>query len=219
MLLQPKIIADNRERNMQIIDRLSELGTQLTFAQLPVGDYVLSDRICIERKSVNDLENSIMNSRLFEQLDRLKKSFQKPMLLVEGDSSEFRLSSSVILGTAVAVYTDYDIPILWSEGGEESADILYYIARREQQQKEREPRAVGVKKAYTLRQWQLLILESVPGVGPKLAARLLSEFKSIRNVVNANIEMLQKTDKIGKKKAETIYKVLNEDYDGEDKII
>ncbi|MDE1825054.1 MAG: hypothetical protein KGH61_02725 [Candidatus Micrarchaeota archaeon] len=206
----PKIIIDNRERNLDIIQGLEESGAMLTFAQLPVGDYILSNRICIERKTTSDLEGSIINARLFDQLERLKASFEKPMVIIEGNG--FRLGSNVILGTALKVYIDYGIPILWSNDAMETADILAAISRREQEHKQHEPRISGLKKAHSEGEWQLLILSSIPGVGLKLARNLLGRFKSIRGIVTADIKELTETDKIGEKKAQRIYQILNAEY-------
>ena len=211
---EAKIIVDNRERNLSIIEGLQNSQIDLNFAQLPVGDYILSDRVCVERKTSTDLEGSIVNGRLFDQLERLKASFEKPMLLIEGEGTDFRLAGNVILGTALKVYLDYGIQVLWSTDAIETADILASISKREQSHKNREPKLVGFKKAYTEDQWQLLILSSIPGVGIKLAKNMLAHFKSIRNIVNANVEDLEEIEKIGGKKAARIYKVLNTEYQG-----
>ncbi|MFP3279069.1 MAG: ERCC4 domain-containing protein, partial [Candidatus Micrarchaeota archaeon] len=61
-----------------------------------------SDRVCVERKRINDFENSIMNGRLFDQIERLHASFPKPIVILEGDGSEYRLGSNVITGTIKA---------------------------------------------------------------------------------------------------------------------
>ncbi|MEM3279828.1 MAG: ERCC4 domain-containing protein [Candidatus Micrarchaeaceae archaeon] len=209
-----KIIIDNRERNFEMLDALSNRDVAIEVAQLPVGDYIVSDRTCIERKSASDFESSIMNARIFDQLERMKKSFSKPILLIEL-SGGFRLSKNVILGAILKAYLDYGVQVIVSEGPAETAEIIEAIARREQNSRSREPRLVGTKKAYTTLQWQLLILESVQGVGPKLAKELLKKFKSIRNVANASIEELESVDKIGPKKAETIHSILNTEYDAE----
>ena len=210
-MLQPaKIIIDNRERNLDIIQSLEESGANLTFAQLPVGDYILSDRVCVERKTTTDLEGSIINARLFDQLERLKASFEKPIVIIEGNG--FRLGSNVILGTALKVYIDYGIPILWSGGAMETADILAAISRREQEHNAHEPRIMGLKKAHSEDEWQLLIVSSIPGVGMKLARNLLDHFKSVRGITAADINELMKIDKIGKKKAQRIYQILNAQY-------
>jgi Fanconi anemia group M protein len=209
-----KILVDNRERNFMLIEKLNELGAELEFHNLPVGDYILSDRVCVERKRINDFENSIMNGRLFDQIERLRASFPKPIVILEGDGSEYRLGSNVITGTIISLYTDYDAQVILSANEDETAEILYTIAKREQEKKEREPRLIGTKRAFTNEEWQRLILSSIPGVGPKLAYELLKEFKSIKNVVNASVDELMKVDKIGKKKASRIHEILNFEYKG-----
>ncbi|MGC8710448.1 MAG: ERCC4 domain-containing protein [Candidatus Micrarchaeia archaeon] len=206
-----KIIVDSRERNMELVEGLESQDVELEFATLPAGDYILSDRVCIERKTVSDFESSIMNARLFEQLERLKGSFQKPMLIIEGDKGDMKLSNNVILGATLKVYIDYGIQVLYSSYPGETAELLAFIARREQEHKDHEPRLVGIKKAYTEKQWQLLILGSIPGIGPKLAMALLHKFKSIKGVMNASIDDLVEVDKIGKKKAARVYQIINEE--------
>ena len=206
-----KVIIDNRERNPDIIESLENFNVNLEFATVPVGDYIVSDRICIERKTYSDFASSIMNSRIFEQADRLKKSFEKPMLLIENDGEGFRLSKNVIIGAIMKMYTEYGLQVLFSESPEESALMISKIAEREQEGKKHEPRLVGLKKAYTDYEWQLLILSSIPGVGTKIAKDMLAEFGSIRLVANADVKDLMKVDKIGKKKAQRIYDVLNAD--------
>ncbi|MGC8628659.1 MAG: ERCC4 domain-containing protein [Candidatus Micrarchaeia archaeon] len=207
-----KILVDNRERNLELLERLSDLGIEMSFAQLPVGDYIISDRICLERKSMRDLESSIMNSRLFDQLERLSESFPKPMLIIEGDESEFMLNDRVLLGTILSAYLDYGVQVLRSASAEESAEIIAGIAKHEQKHSEHEPRIVGIKRAYSISEWQVLVLSSIPGVGSKLANSLMKHFKTIRNVALASTEELMQVDKIGKKKAELIQRVLNEEF-------
>ena len=209
-----KVIVDNRERNLGILERLSEAGMSLDFAQLPVGDYIVSDRICVERKTVEDFENSIIDNRLFDQMERLKASFEKPILIIEGEESCHRLDDNVITGAILKLYTDYNVQMLRSDGPAGTADMLSRFAQREQSGEKRLPRVMGIKKAYSTRQWQMLILGAVPGIGPSLAGRLLSHFGTVRNVANADVDSLTEIDKIGSKKAERIYDILNARFDG-----
>jgi Fanconi anemia group M protein len=203
-----EIIIDDRERNEEIVNGLEQHNVSVRFAQLPVGDYIISDRICVERKTVSDFSNSVMDLRLFDQIERLSRSFQKPILIIEGDE-EISITKNAMIGAMLKVCIDSNVQILRSESGEETAYMLSRLAEREQIVDDREPRILGFKKAYTNRQWQLLILSSIPGVGPKLAKDLLAKFKTIRNVVDANIEDLISVDKIGKIKASRIHKILN----------
>lgn len=211
---KPKIIVDNRERNLDIITGLQSHGTDLAFAQIPVGDYIISDRICIERKTVSDFENSIINSRLFDQAARLHAAFPKPILLIEGDETGSRLSKNVTLGTITRLYVDYNIQLIRTESASDTAYTVYRLAEHEQEDKERLPRIVGLKKAYTTYQWQLLILSSIPGIGAKLAQKLIAHFKTIKGVMSADVEELMEVEKIGEKKAERIYGILNAEFEG-----
>ncbi|MGC8547811.1 MAG: ERCC4 domain-containing protein [Candidatus Micrarchaeia archaeon] len=207
-----KILVDNRERNLELLEKLSDLGFEIEFAQLPLADYIVSDRIGIERKTMHDFASSIINSRLFDQLERLSSGFAKPILIVEGDDSEFLLNSKVLLGAMVSVYLDYGVQVMRSSGPEQTAEIIAKIAEHEQKEKAREPVSVGIKRAYTISEWQILVLSSIPGIGKKLARSLITHFKTVRGVATASIDELMQVEKIGKKKAELVHRVLNEEF-------
>lgn len=210
---QLKLIVDKRERNIALIDALYSAGASLSFAQLPVGDYIISDRICVERKTASDFENSIIDGRLFEQTSRLDASFIKPLLILEGGDAAFRLSKNIILGAMLKLYSEYNIQLIQSSDPIETSAILLKLAEREQVVDGKMPRIAGVKKAYTTFQWQTMMLGSLPGIGPNLALRLLSNFKTLKNIANADINSLMKVDKIGKKKASRIYGILNAEFE------
>ena len=190
-----KIIVDNRERNANLLESLTSENVELSFAQLPVGDYVLSDRICIERKTTRDFENSIINSRLFDQINRLSISCPKPVLIIEGDESEFTLNPNVITGTLAAIYADYNIQVIRSHDTSETASILEKIAKREQNDEKRNPVIVGRKRAYSVSEWQMLSLSAMPGVGPKLARLLLNHFHTLNGISNASVKDLKNVNK------------------------
>ena len=206
-----KIIVDKRERNLEILEGLAGSGIMLNFAQLPVGDYILSDRMCVERKTVSDFESSIINARLFDQLERLDRTFAKPMLLLEGEESDFVMNPNAVLGAIISIYGDYNVQVIRSRCAAETVSTLARLAEREQDVR-REPRMLGQKRAYSKSQWQLLILGSIPGIGPKLAKSLISHFRTIRNVVSAEPDELMEVNKIGEKKAEKIYEILNAEF-------
>jgi Fanconi anemia group M protein len=209
------VIVDNRERNINIISSLEEKEVELAFAQLPVGDYIISDRICIERKTVADFESSIIDSRLFEQMSRLSASFKKPIMLLEGSDDDFRLGRNVILGTVAKLYVEYNVQVIKTSGAEDTAYVIQRLAEHEQRREESFPRIAGIKKAHNTYEWQILILSSIPGIGTELSKRLITRFKTIRRVMSASVEELEGIDKIGRKKATRIYDILNAEFRGE----
>ncbi|MEM3841625.1 MAG: ERCC4 domain-containing protein, partial [Candidatus Micrarchaeaceae archaeon] len=132
MNAEVKVIVDSRERNASITKRLEALGAIIHVETAPVGDYILSDRVAIERKTVADLQSSILNGRLFDQLARLKAAYQFPILLIEGDMSEFSLGSNISKGLIAAACIDYGVSVISSSSPEETSEIVYYMAKHEQ---------------------------------------------------------------------------------------
>jgi Fanconi anemia group M protein len=210
--MRATVIVDQRERNSELLEALESIGVEIDMKTLPVGDYVLSDRVCIERKTVQDFESSMMSGRLFEQIERLKKSYAAPMLLLEGDRSTFRLKSRVINGAIASLYIDYGIVVISAHSVSDAAEIIASMAAHEQSEEKREPSLKGSARAYTHEQFQEYVIGNLPGVGPKLAKALLLHFGSVRGVANASAEELMKVDKIGEKKAELILKTFNSKY-------
>ena len=72
-----RIVVDERERNSRIPDLLRQAGAIIDFAQLKVGDYIVSPETAIERKTIRDLINSIYDGRLFVQCSELAQHYSK----------------------------------------------------------------------------------------------------------------------------------------------
>ncbi|MCL4379277.1 MAG: helix-hairpin-helix domain-containing protein [Candidatus Marsarchaeota archaeon] len=210
-----RVIVDRRERNQELRDALEENGIEIDEQMVHVGDYVISDRVCIERKTVSDFESSLMNGRLLDQAKRLKENYQLPIIIVEGDQEEYRLGRNIIIGAMVALYVDNGIEVIMSRGAKDTSDIITTIAKHEQDGSAREPSMKGGRRAYSTSNYQEYIVANLPGIGPKLARSLLGHFKSIRRLANADVKSLMKVEKIGKKKAEAIHATINKTYEEE----
>src|SRR3989338_11228837 len=81
-----KIIVDNREKNSLVISELMNMGFELEFTQLAVGDYIVNG-VAIERKTISDFKSSIINKRIMQQLQELKQH-NKCLLIIEGIGGE-----------------------------------------------------------------------------------------------------------------------------------
>jgi Fanconi anemia group M protein len=204
--MEPKllIVVDNRERNGELLSRLEALGVGIKVQTLPVGDYVISDRVCIERKTVSDFESSIVSGRLFEQAARLSEAYERPIIIIEGDKDEFRMKDNVIGGAIASLYIDYDIPVITTGGATESADMIRHISRHEQEGKKREPSVKGGGRSFTESQFMERIIGNLPGVGLGTARKLLDYFGSISAIVAADEKELMKVENVGKIRAKAI---------------
>ncbi|MDD2531162.1 MAG: helix-hairpin-helix domain-containing protein, partial [Candidatus ainarchaeum sp.] len=136
---------------------------------------------------------------------------------LEGNTTELftlrNIHKNSIFGALTSIALDYQVPLLNSKDSNETAQILYVIAKREQKTNNKEVRIRVGRKGLTLSEQQRFIIEGFPSVGPNLAKALLEKFGSIKNIVNASEKELQELENLGKKKANLIQKVLREKYD------
>ncbi|WP_421077562.1 DEAD/DEAH box helicase [Methanothermococcus sp. Ax23] len=203
-----KIVVDNREK---IVSRYLFDKAELEFKNLENGDYILSDRVIVERKTAEDFESSIIDKRLFKQLKDLKK-YERPILIIEGDNY-FRLSEKIVNGAVISIMLDFNIPVMFSKDAEETANILVKMAEREQLRTKRTIAIRTGKKPMSLKERQRFIVESFPDVGALTAENLLMKFGTIENIVNASEDELMEVEGVGKITAKKIKAVLTEKYE------
>lgn len=213
------IIVDNREAASPVINELVKLGTKLTFSQLDIGDYVLSERVCVERKTISDFASSIMDLRLFQQAKLLADSYEVPIILLEGKSLYAPVGNihpNAIRGALAALITGYRTNLLKSEDARESAELIYAIALREQKEFRKRLQVRGEKKPESIADRQVFLLSGLPLVERVTAIKLLRYFKTPLCVFNANEQDLQQVEGIGDVKARKIREILAKEFNEED---
>ncbi|MCM2324889.1 MAG: DEAD/DEAH box helicase [Candidatus Woesearchaeota archaeon] len=206
------IYADHREKSSGVIKKLLDLGIDIKLVSLEVGDYLLSDDLCIEYKTVPDFVDSLLDKRLFTQLRNMKK-YSRQIIILEGKEDIFsqrNLHPNAIRGMLATIAIDYCIPIIYTKDADESALMLAMIAKREVT--ENKEFTMHTAKPITLKEQQEYIISALPGVGPALCKPLLEKFGSVKKVLNANEERLKEVDLIGEKKAAKIREIVDSDY-------
>ena len=206
-----QLFVDHRELKSPPAKALFEKGVLLRPVSLFVGDFVPSDRVAVERKSSLDFENSIIDGRLFSQALELKRHFSSPLLALVGNRFE-RLDPKAVQGALISICVDYRLPVVRFSDDSELADFILALCQREQLVEHRTARMQFSKKGPTLAEQQQLIVESLPGIGPKVAKSLLAHFKSIQSLANADEKALQDVEGIAKGRAKVIRKVFESDF-------
>ena len=221
-----RIVVDERERNSNIPVLLKNAGAVIDFAQLKVGDYIVSSETAVERKTVHDLLSSIYDGRLFVQCSDLVKYYQKPLLVVQGNIAELGETSeamedpddiklhtermSLAYDALITVATEFRIPIIHTPSAEQTAQLLVTLVNRSlQEAKATGPLLRKIKKENPIQIQQLSVLASLPGVGEKLAARMLKKFHTPIRALNASAAELATIPGFGLTRAERVRKVLN----------
>src|ERR671914_1359958 len=284
----PRIVVDEREKRSGIPDLLRQAGAFIDFAQLKVGDYIVSPDTAIERKTIQDLLNSIYDGRLYVQCSQLNEHYTKPVIVVEGnimdlidvpeedqavteprdtaavkeefgDTSQtidkardeeedqiheaqlpkrrekinqdrfnagdtfqrdikFQNNKSkpwtekipLIQDALVKIAFDFRIPIIHTPSADFTSQLLVVMVNKSLQN----GRATGpllkrIKKTNPRYIQQLSILSSVPGVGDKLAIRMLDKFHTPRRALNASAAELSRISGFGTERAARVRRILD----------
>lgn len=210
---KPVIYADSREGNSRVLRELSKLGLDIKIKSMAVADYQITNEIALERKTASDFVSSISDKRLYKQAKEMVEEFDKPVIILEGDNlySGF-MNPNAIRGALAAIAVDFGIPIIPTRSAEDTAAMIRRIAIRENTQEKQPFQVRTEKKPLTLLEQKLFIIESLPNVGPINARKLLEEFGSVKNIINASENDLQKVDGIGKKIAKSIKNVVDMEF-------
>ncbi|MEK6843964.1 MAG: ERCC4 domain-containing protein [Nanoarchaeota archaeon] len=205
-----RIIVDNREKNSLVVSELISQGNKIEFKQLEIADYIIGE-IAIERKTISDFISSMLNKRLFIQLKNLQQ-YEKSLLIIENyqemDLRNTNLNENTIRGLILSISLEYKIPIIFTKNEKDTALYLSLIAK-----KEKSDTSLRAKQQMTDSERLKFILEGFPGIGPKTAKKLLKNYKTLKQVINAKEEELSSF--IGKK-AEKFLELINKIYKNKD---
>lgn len=97
------VVVDLREFRSALPNMLHLHGFDVTAVTMEVGDYVLSGQVCVERKSIPDLVQSLASGRLYSQAEAMSRYYRRPTLLIECDELRpFGLVNAGDLGPEVS---------------------------------------------------------------------------------------------------------------------
>ncbi|MFA5020277.1 MAG: ERCC4 domain-containing protein [Candidatus Pacearchaeota archaeon] len=206
---KPLIIIDYREKNSLVASELIHLGCRIEFKNLKIGDYIVKDTI-IERKTVSDFLNSMINKRLINQIKNMQQ-FRNKLLIIEGVEEQDiytlnKINENAIRGFLLSIILKYQVPIIFTNNCEDTSKFITVLAKKQEKGQET---SMNNKPHVKDKKEQLqYIIEGFPGIGPKTAKKLLNEYKTIKNIINTPIENLNVL--IGKK-AE-VFELVNKEY-------
>jgi Fanconi anemia group M protein len=224
-----EVVVDQRELDSGIARDLSRReGVTTRLETLEVGDYVLSDRVVAERKSIEDFLDTLTGGdrSMFEQVGAAARHYARPVVIVEGEDLYGRrnVHPNAIRGALASLVVDFGASVLRTTDTDDTAELLYTIARREQEDADRSVSVHGGKGSRTLTEQQEYVVGSIAEVGPVTARSLLAHFGSVEAVMTADREALLEVSGVGEVTADRIREVVGSEYadrgsssaDGED---
>jgi Fanconi anemia group M protein len=214
-----EIVIDQRELDAAIARDLStreDVETRLE--TLAVGDYICSDRVLIERKTVADFLDTLTGGdrSLFEQVGDAARHYARPVVVIEGEDlyGARNVHHRAIQGALASLAVDFGASVLRTSDDAETADLIETVAAREQEEADREVSVHGEKQSRTLAEQQEYVVSSVAEVGPVTARALLDHFGSVEATLTADEEALQAVTGVGEVTASRIREVVGTPYDG-----
>lgn len=233
--LKKNVIVDIRELRAKLPFMLYLNEMEITPVQLTIGDYIISQDICIERKSIPDLRSSLEKGRLFDQCVKMFQFYKTPVLLIEFDDSTSFTFEQIKVGFYMETQGktpddgSYQIKkiqrdlmtlvkefpqlrIIWSSSPLESAKIIKNIKQRLE-----EPDLEMAIKAGTLDQLggkveynedAINMLKLIPGVNDSNASTIMSKYNSIKELSLIDMNTLQ--DLLGEINGKLVYKFFHD---------
>lgn len=211
-MIPPRVVVDERERQSGVPDALSKLDVRVYYSTLHVADYVLSPEIAVERKAIRDFVSSVYDGRLFIQASEIARSYHKPYLIVEGDIKELgELTKNLnsYYGAIASVTLVHDLRVMHTSDQTQTAAAIAALARHSRTRSLPSGSFATPPKANDEPQQQLYLVSALPGVGTKLAKRMLSRYGSPRRIMNLSESQLAMVQGLGPKRAARIAHMLD----------
>jgi Fanconi anemia group M protein len=205
----PLVICDNAEERSGIPQRLRDHGCAVDTRPLDAGDYLVSTAFAVERKAARDFVDSILNRKLYRQLDALAERHEYAALLIEGDSWEGdrRLPSRLLGELYHWISIRPNLSVIYSPSANLTALLLADLARREQLQPFPAPAPTPPAPTKPVRTARDVLL-ALPGVGPAGARKIAEGFTDIRSLANATEQELKQA--VGAARGARLHQLLNE---------
>jgi Fanconi anemia group M protein len=224
-----KLIIDSRENSElteRVIEKAQSLNVPFEKQWLEIGDYVFND-VCFEAKSSFDFIQSIVNKRLWNQLDNMDRAYVNNLVIVYGSfedgfrkhlehikTSMNKTAQRVILrkkffGSMSKIILDTDCSVIWVRDALTAAELIAVVCKMQPHDREvYVPRIVKQKKISTT-DLRVDVLSTIKGVSDKKAKLLIKKFGSIMEIGEATPSELSEIDGIGNVLAKRIVDTLN----------
>ncbi|XP_075360128.1 Fanconi anemia group M protein [Mycteria americana] len=212
------ILVDSREisSGAEVISSLKAVhGVKVQVCSLSSSDYVVSNRMAVERKLQSELLNSVNRNKVTQRIQRLQSMFERICVIVEkdriktGETSRF-FQRTQYYDSVLSALVQAGVRILFSSCQEETASLLKDLALVEQ----RKNAAICVPTEVEGRKREALnFYLSIPNLGYLAALNMCHYFGSVKKMANSSPLDIATGAQVSPQKAEEIYRYLHYGFD------
>ena len=199
MSARNRVVVDEREKRSGVPLLLKELGLMVDFRMLDVGDYVVPG-YAVERKEAKDFMKSLYSHRIFDQAQRLREVYENPVLIVEGDVAQIinrGIKPQAYWGAIAVLSFNFGLKVFFTPNQTQTANLIF-VLRRKKPLVLKGPIVKRTRRVENIETMQLELVSTLPGVGLKLADRILTKFQTVRSVFSASAAELSTVKGVGK---------------------
>ena len=227
--MKMELIIDSREKSdfsNEAIRKANRINVLNKKEWLEVGDYVIGDA-CFEAKSAQDFLQSIMNKRIWTQVDNMDKNFNNNFVVIYGtveeavvkvikyiktdtNTSRQQLKNKLALqfkGAIGRLRLDYGINVIWRDTIEDAAEELVTLAKMIPVQ--RKIITPTTLKRVSTDDVRVDMLTAIKGVSQTKAQELLDKHGCIMEIGYCKPSEITVIKGIGKTVADRILDILN----------
>ncbi|XP_066280241.1 Fanconi anemia group M protein-like isoform X2 [Branchiostoma lanceolatum] len=212
------VLVDSREiaSSQQVVSSLRfHHDINAVVCQLSSCDFILSNRMGVERKTLSDFCNSTSREKLVQRVKELCELFDKPCLIVEKDRVKPGMepkkarTPTKYHSTVLAALAHTSVTVLFTDTQEQTASLLADLARLEQRKgnsvkgsPEVEPEGEQVFRMYL----------SMPGVHYATALNLYYNCGGLAELMKCTAMQLQMKGKMSLQKASSLHQFLRHNF-------
>uniref|UniRef100_A0A674INT5 ATP-dependent RNA helicase FANCM n=1 Tax=Terrapene triunguis TaxID=2587831 RepID=A0A674INT5_9SAUR len=212
------ILVDSREisSGSEIISSLKAVhGVKVQVCSLGGCDYIVSNRMAVERRTQSELLNSLNRNKVTQRIQHLQSMFERICVIVEKDRIKAGETSRLFQRTKyydamLSALIRAGIRILFSSCQEESAHLLKDLALVEQRKNVAIHVPTEVKGA---KEEALRFYLSIPNISYLAALNMCHGFDSVKKMINSSPKDIATCAQVSQQKAEEIYRYIHSGFD------
>jgi len=223
-----KLIIDSREKSdlcAYVESEASRLNIPNEKQWIEIGDYVYRD-VCFEAKSTIDFLMSVINKRLWNQIDNMDRHFEHSIVIIHGSLHQLvaypkfvntNIPEHTLLnkfyGAIGKITLDTDTRVFWTEGPKKAARLITTICKM--RPFNRDIIRPSLLKRITTDDLRIDMLCTIKGVSESKAKKIIKRYGSVMEIGEATAGELTLIEGIGPTIAQRIIDTLN----SEDRVI
>tara|TARA_B100000029_G_scaffold24009_1_gene23713 strand:- start:868 stop:1545 length:678 start_codon:yes stop_codon:yes gene_type:complete len=223
-----KLVIDSREKSnlYEYVESEASLINVPTEKQfIEIGDYVFND-VCFEAKSTIDFLQSVINKRLWNQIDNMDRYYEHTFVVIHGSLHEMlaypgyvkldipeQMLMNKFWGAICKIELDTDTRVFFTESKKKAAKFITSICKM--RPINRQIIKPSLLKRITTEDLRIDMLLTIKGVSEKKAKKLIKAYGSVMEIGEATVDELSNIDGIGLTIAQRIIDTLN----SEDKVV